>query len=323
METVKVRKLGDVIQYGSVQHWLAYYICEYNISSKKGGKPNAALCAFMEINGKFKIKNIFLQHGVSINNLRWLNADRSNIYKFITSTVDEDAYIKSNFGYPNGTIVRTGLLRFDGLHDNKIKKNQIVVIPTWRYWFNLKSKQSSETDDKYEKSEYLMRWNEFLSPQRLKQLCDEGLTVVFYLQRNLQRYSDLFKIEHSNITIASWEDYDIQLLLRESELLITDYSSLFFDMIYMKNPVLFYQFDEEKYREHQYGKRYFNYYNNPFGKSFSTHRDVIEELAEKKRNGFCISEVYKTEHKRLFPYYDDRSSERIYKMLVSDYAENK
>lgn len=43
--------------------------------------------------------------------------------------------------------------------------------------------------------------------------------------------------------------YDVQQLLKESLLLITDYSSVFFDMMYMNKPVIFYQFDENQYRK--------------------------------------------------------------------------
>lgn len=32
----KVKKYGNIIEYGSIQHWLAYFLCQYNISSQKG-----------------------------------------------------------------------------------------------------------------------------------------------------------------------------------------------------------------------------------------------------------------------------------------------
>ena len=319
----RIKKLGGTVEYGSLRHWLVFFLCEYNISSQKGGKPNAAMCAFMEINGRFKTKNVFLQHGVIINNVRSLYADRSKIYKFITSTSDETEYIEKNFGYPKGTVVCTGMPRFDGLHNVSVNENQIVVMPTWRYWFNLKSKQNSETGNRFKDSEYFIKWNELLNSPQLKKLCDEGLTVVFYLHRNIQRYSNLFKASHRSITIASWEDYDIQSLLKESELMITDYSSVFFDMVYMRKPILFYQFDEDKFRKYQCEKGYFDYHNNPFGKCFSTHREILVELAELKKKDFCITADYETEHKRLFTDYDDRNSERIFMMLESDLAENK
>ena len=32
VDVKKVQSLGEIIEYGSVQHWLAYFLCEYNIS---------------------------------------------------------------------------------------------------------------------------------------------------------------------------------------------------------------------------------------------------------------------------------------------------
>ena len=47
----KVKDVGKTCKYGSINHWL-YYLCgEYNISSQKGGKPNAAVCYVLEIYG--------------------------------------------------------------------------------------------------------------------------------------------------------------------------------------------------------------------------------------------------------------------------------
>lgn len=312
----KVKELGTVIEYGSIQHWLAYFLCEYNISSQKGGKPNAAVCAFMELSGRFHPRNIFLQHGVIISNLVWLYADRSCIDKFITSTKPETEYIKKHFGYQEGVVQLTGLPRFDALHEIKVIPNRILVMPTWRYWFNLKSKQHSDTDVTFETSEYLNKWLEILeNPQMLKLIKKYNLEVIFYLHRNLQNHIEIFKKTKSPVIIASWKEYDIQDLLKTSKVMITDYSSVFFDMIYMKKPVLFYQFDEEKYRKYQYGEGYFDYHNNAFGKSFSSCQDVIIELEKIIQNGMKPSEKYLEEHKRIFMYWDNKNSERIYQLL--------
>ncbi len=315
----KVQKLGDVIEYGSIQHWIAYFLCEYNISSQKGGKPNAAMCSFMELNGKFHPHNVFLQHGVTKDNAAWLYADKSYIEKFITSTTPETEYIKSNFGYPNGTIQLTGMPRFDALHRVKIVPNRILIMPTWRYWFNLKSKQHSDTDINFETSEYFQKWMEALdNPKMVKMIKEYNLEVIFYLHRNLQNHINLFKQVSSPIIIASWEKYDIQDLLKTSSMMITDYSSVFFDMVYMKKPVIFYQFDEEKYRKYQYGEGYFDYHDNAFGKSFSSCQDLLSELESIVQNNMLPSEEFLKEHKKIFKYWDNKNSERIYHLLKKE-----
>ena len=45
----KVKALGKVVSYGSVSHWFWYIVADKNISSQKGGKPNAAVCYFLRL----------------------------------------------------------------------------------------------------------------------------------------------------------------------------------------------------------------------------------------------------------------------------------
>ena len=313
----KVAELGETVEYGSLRHWILYLTCEYNISSQKGGKPNAALCAFLELNGLFKPKNVFLQHGVIINDTKWLYADCSRFHYFITSAIPETAFIRQRFGYPESVIACAGLARFDNLHDFTVKKNRVLIMPTWRAWFRLKSKQASAHDADFETSEYLSAWKALLNADMMKRLIqDWKLEVVFYPHRNMQDYLPYFADVDSGVTIASWKDYDVQDLLRSSAMLITDYSSVFFDMIYMKKPIAFYQFDEEKFRARQYGEGWFDYRRNAFGKAFSSAPDVLRELERCVRNGFAVSTEYLQEHQRIFQYYDARNSERIYRLLT-------
>jgi len=312
-----VKELGSVIEYGSIQHWLAYFLCEYNISSQKGGKPNAALCAFMELNGKFAPRNIFLQHGITINNVRWLYADRSKIEKFIVSTLPERDYLEEYFGYPGGTVSLTGMPRQDALHDLETVPNRVLIMPTWRYWFNLNSKKHKDIDSNFGTSEYLRKWLEVLSSPKMAELIEKNqLDVIFYPHRNMQKYIPSFKKTRLPVTIADWEKYEIQELLKTSKALITDYSSVFFDMVYMKKPVIFYQFDEEIYRKYQYGEGYFDYHNNAFGHVFTTCEDLIAELEKIIKQNFEPSDEFLEEHQRIFKYWDDKNSERIFEMLA-------
>lgn len=319
----KIRRLGKAIEYGSIQHWLAYFLCEYNISSQKGGKPNAAICSFMELDNNFHTLNIFLQHGVTINNVRWLYADRSKINKFITSTLPETEYIISNFGYPNNSICLTGMPRFDALHKINAVPNRVLIMPTWRYWFNLKSKQNANTDDDFETSEYLRCWRELLVHPEMKRLIRKHqLEVIFYPHRNMQNHVKAFEHLETPVVIASWEKYDIQELLKSSAIMITDYSSVFFDMVYMKKMIIFYQFDEEKYREYQYREGYFDYHHNTFGNTYSSCEEVINNLEEIVISNFKPSTEFLREHERIFKYWDENNSERIFKMLKENRKDN-
>lgn len=312
----KVEALGKVVAFGSIMHWLLYFTCEYNISSQKGGKPNAALCAFLELNHISKVKNVFLQHGVTINNARWLYSDRSSFFYFITATKDETDYIGLHFGYKKGVVQYTGFPRFDNLHNYQVKRNRILIMPSWRVWFKEKTAQVSKQDSVFVSSDYLNKWRNLLSCDEMREMISQySLEVIFYPHRNMQSHISHFQTIDSGVIVATAERYDIQQLLKSSELIITDYSSVFFDMAYMKKPIIFYQFDEEKFRCQQYQEGYFDYHNNPFGQSYSNHKDVLKELRRLIENHYIISGSYLKEHSRVFSLYDDHNSERIYNLL--------
>ncbi len=319
----KVKSIGTIIQYGSIKHWIAYFCCEYNISSQKGGKPNAPLCAFIELNNWYNANNVFLQHGVIINNLRWLYADRSRIKYFFTSALPEYEYVSKNFGYGKGTVWLTGMPRFDGLHEYTVKENRILIMPSWRSWFNEKSSMQGELNSDFINSNYLMEWKKLLENKKFNNIIKRNnLEVLFYPHRNMQSHINVFRSEiNTHVKIVSWEEYDIQDLLKTSQMMITDYSSVFFDMVYMKKPIIFYQFDIDDFRKAHYSEGYFDYSNNPFGHTFTEDVGVIDEFERIYYNGFKISEEYLKAHKLFFPYYDKDNSKRIYN-IIKKYAKD-
>ena len=92
----KVKGLGEIIEYGGYKHWVYYLATEKNISSQKGGKPNAAVCYFLEIYGLLKNKRVFLQHGITINDGKWLYYENSKFKLFICGAKKEYEYIQKN-----------------------------------------------------------------------------------------------------------------------------------------------------------------------------------------------------------------------------------
>ena len=313
----KVKNLGEVIQYGSLRHWIIYFTCQFNISSQKGGKPNAALCSFIELNGFYKAHNIFLQHGIIINDLKWLYSECSRFDMIVTSVSLEKDFICEKFGYDNEIVRLTGLPRFDNLHNVVVKKNRIIIMPTWRQWFNLKSRKRKNLQSEFINSEYLIKWKEFLQNKKLNDWIDEyQLEVIFYPHRNMQRYLQKFSENlNSKVIMASWEDYDLQELLKTSEMMITDYSSVFFDMVYMRKPVIFYQFDKNIFYKFQYERGYFDYESTPFGRSCTTLDSVLEELHKMVKNKFKCTDDFVKAHKEYFKFYDDQNSERVYEAV--------
>lgn len=315
----RVNGLGDVVNWGSVKHWVYYLIASANISSQKEGKPNAAVCYVLEVYGIRKNFRVFLQHGIIHNDLVFLHYKNSKMGLFLCTTEKEYEFIKKKFGYPKGAVVRTGLSRFDNYCDKSLNKRQILVMPTWRSWIGNITEKSFQFDDvsEFTHTEYFERWNSFLQNVELMELLEEyNLTLVFYPHRRMQPYLNSFRIDNPRIRIAGWPKDDVQQLLMESNLLVTDYSSIAMDFALLKKPLAYYQFDYEKFRRGQYGLGYFEYDKDGFGPVCETEDEVLSFIRTSCENGMKISESYLKKVNEFFPENDSKNSERVYNAIV-------
>ncbi len=315
-EAKKVREIGPIVSNGSIKHWIMYFTCRWCISSQKGGKPNAALCSFIELNRWFYPHFVFLQHGVTKDLNGWLLSENCIFDYIITATKSEYEFMKSSFGYKDNVVQFTGFPRFDNLHDFVPKPGRVLIMPTWRMWLYNRSSKDATGEKKFSDSQFLKCWTEFLNSNRLQELAQKySLELLFYPHRQIQEKISDFRISNPFVKIINSEDLDIQEALKSSKMLITDWSSVFFDMIYMKKPVVFYQFDEKDFRAHHYQKGWFDYHNNPYGASFHNADEVINAMEQIITSDYHVSKEYLVGHKKEFEFYDDNNSERIYELL--------
>ncbi|MGN0961551.1 MAG: CDP-glycerol glycerophosphotransferase family protein [Christensenellales bacterium] len=315
----KVKGLGKIISYGTLSHWFWYLVADKNISSQKGGKPNAAVCYLFEVVFKLRKNNrIFLQHGVTINDAKFIYYNQTYMRMLTTSTFQEFDYINERFGYPKDYVKLLGMPRFDNLNNNNLKSDQILVMPTWRNWISREVEcEKYEGTKIFTETGYYKTWNEFLNSKELdKWLTKNKKKIVFYPHRNMQKYIHLFNTTSENITIADVNNYDVQTLLNESSVLITDYSSVFFDFAYLEKPIIFYQFDEEKFRKGQYAEGYFDYHNNDLGFWTNTIKGVLENLNKINLQGTLCN------GKKYFKYIDNKNCERNY-LAIKNLKNNK
>lgn len=310
----KVKDLGKVVQYGSFMHWVYYLTASKNISSQKGGKPNAAICYVLEVYGIIKNTRIFLQHGIIKDDMPFLHYKNTKMRMFVTSTKRECDFISEVYGYPKGWVKELGLCRLDNLH-NFSAKRQILFMPTWRNWIGRPTTESYKLENikSFKNTEYYKCWNELLKNSELQSLLKEKkIQLVFYPHRDMQQFVNEFAVDNENITVASWPQYDVQELLKESAMLVTDYSSVAMDFAYMKKPLIYYQFDYEMFRKGHYPEGYFSYEKDGFGEVCHTVNGVVEKIKDIVNQEFTNEEIYLKRHKEFFTTYDTNNSERNY-----------
>lgn len=305
----KVEALGDTVYYGTFKYWLMYYGCDAVISDHiRSLLPCGNNWWYNNLASRHKQKNkkqVFLQHGVIQSNIPRLYKEKTQVDLFICGAKPEFDYIRENYHYSDDEVKYTGLARYDALHDITVKK-QILIMPTWRKWMM--------TDiDKLAGTEYVLEWNKLLCDKAMLDAAESaGYKIVFYLHANLQFARELFKSTDDSVVIARDRDFDVQTLLKESALLITDYSSVYFDFAYMRKPVLYFQFDRERFFDEHYPKGYFDHERDGFGKVAYTEPELAEDFTQLLDKGLILSEKYSARINGFFPLYDRKNCERIY-----------
>lgn len=314
----KVNIYNNIIQYNSFEHKIAFILAQKVISPYTGFiEPWSYKLYKMILDRCNKTKYIFLQHGVTYNDVSdFLSKKAIQVDKFITATSEEFNAISNNdkYGYYENEVVQTGFPRFDNLHNQEPKK-QILLMPTWRKELTVPSyiKSSESKDELFLKSEYYKKFNSLINNEKLgKILNDNGYKLVFYPHYELQRYLRYFNVTSKNIIIADKEKYDVQQLLMDSKLLITDYSSIFFDFAYMKKPLIHYCFDHLNH----YKAGYFDFRKNGFGQVVSNEDEVINLINKYISNDFKIDEVYESRLNKTFNIRDNKNCERVFKEII-------
>lgn len=309
LERENVLPFGNVVDYRSKEHFdlitKADYICGTHHPDFL--YPNRS----KQLTKCIHAKQVFLQHGVlGVKNISGFYGKKMKDFKtelFITSSQIEKNIVMTDMGYEEHEVAITGLPRFERLLANDVAvKKQVLIIPTWRDWLT--------TSEKLLKSKYFDRYNSLVNDPRLLALKDEGVDILFCLHPNMQQFTDYFNVP-SEITVIYQGDRLVQDLLKESALLITDYSSVAFDFSFLHKPVIYYQFDRKaflgKYPSH------LNLDEVLPGEIVGEHDALIEAIWQSYAVDFEMSGHYKKLANQFIQDRDTKSNERIYEAILN------
>ena len=266
---------------------------------------NPKLFRFFKLNERF----CFLQHGVTKDDIPALHFDQTGARLFVCGAKPEYEYIRKEFGYPQEAVQYTGFARYDTLCDVNTKR-QILIMPTWRMYIT--------DENSFLESEYYRQWNRLLTDSRFAECIEKNdLSVIFYPHYEVQKYLHLFHPGSERIIFADFANYDVQTLLKESKLLVTDYSSVFFDFAYMRKAVIYFQFDQDDFFSKHYNRGYFSYQKMGFGPVTECVESAVEAIIQSANGGFCLTDGYGKRAQIFFPLYDQKNCERIYDAICS------
>lgn len=310
----KVASLGNILHFGGVRHWIYYIAASKNIVTHKSANPNSPLFYVLHRAGILNGHRIFLQHGVTMNNVKYLHYNETRFELFICGAAPEYNYISANFGFDSDKVVYLGFPRFDKLFAAKgsVNKKQIVIMPTWRSWLGRETNVLGDMQ-LIEDSRYFRTYQSLINNESfVKYIEVHGLTVYFFQHANMEKFANSFTTISSRIKIVTSETADIQSLLAKSGLMITDYSSVSIDFAFMEKPLVYYQFDEDEFRTNHLEEGYFSYRDDGFGPVVDSEEQLLDKVYAYIDNDLEVDTKYRIRSNTFFQLRDGKNSKRIF-----------
>lgn len=256
---------------------------------------------------KNDVKNIdfvFLQHGITHNNVSsaFNNID---INTFVTASkfeFDDIGNDYSEFKFPAHQVALCGFPRHDALYEGslRVSPDSIVIMPTWRESIVGKYTGSGHQrtyNEDFKNTEYCNKWSALLNDKNLMSVSQKQ-KIIFIPHPEIMPYILDLKIPHF-IEIIDPTSNKIQDIFVRATILVTDYSSVAFDLAYIGKPTIYFQFDIDDFYGAHYRKGYFDYHRDGFGPVFESEVQLTSAL-----NDFVLGklnlEKYKEKAKDFF-----------------------
>lgn len=320
----KLSKLGKVIEPFSAEHKNLHLLADYIISSQMA---EAVYNPFNDdvkyFRGLFRNpKQVFLQHGV-INNEhggKFFSKYGRDFYGFVVSAREEYNYMREpKFHYTDREVWLTGLPRWDRLYrdDKKI----ITIMPTWRKYLTARTFDEEagtkiwKVKDDFTDTDYFKFYNGIINSEKLLDAADRyGYKICFMPHVIFLKEADKFG-RNGRVVIYDYEK-SYREIYAESSLIVTDFSSAVFDFAYMRQPIVYCQFDKDRfYLGHSYTKGYFDHERDGFGEVTYDSESLVAVLTEYMENGCKLKPKYRKRIDEFFSFNDKNCCERVYRLI--------
>lgn len=314
----ELKNLGHVLKFGSLKHKFLFLNSKV-IGTSYIGNSKGVYNPFneQEMNIYSDLINkrvIFLQHGIMMTDFHLMfNRARMVIDKFVVSTKKEAEDINNQgYLYSKDMIIRTGLPRYDLLKNNNQRK--ILISFTWRKWLK------DLNEDDFIKSQYYLKLESLLKNKEFKHMINKyNYKIELVLHSELNSFYNCFiKFNDNNVKVYKSSDIVYSNIFSSSDLLLTDYSSIHYDVAYLKKPVLYYQYDLHEFLTNHTnnGKGNFDYIEDGFGEIIDNEKQLISKLEHYLKNECKMKPFYLKRVKNNFIYNDANNSKRVCEHII-------
>ena len=305
----------QVVQFMSIKH---IFLClAMNVCISSDAKSHLYVWrskpSIIRHYGMIRKKILFLQHGVTALkrvDVYFGKKGSNPVNYFVVTSEKEKQIVTENFGYKPEFVPVTGFARWDVFENKERTEDKfILMMPTWRSWLEEVSHEI------FVESDYYKNYKSFLTSEKIAKILEENnINLLFYLHPKFAEYIDEFRNNATDrIKYIAFGEIPLNELMMECSMLITDYSSVCWDVLYLGKPVVYYQFDWETY-DLAHGS-YINMETDLPGDRATTEEELIGFIESNVKSGFKLDEEKQRTVAEFFPYKDNNNSKRIYEFL--------
>ncbi|HKL79998.1 MAG TPA: CDP-glycerol glycerophosphotransferase family protein [Mobilitalea sp.] len=179
-------------------------------------------------------------------------------------------------------------------------KKTILYAPTWR------------DDEFYAKGQY--KFELHLNLEYMRRELGEEYVLLLRTHYFIADSLDVSSLQGFAYNLSKYDDISELYLI--SDILITDYSSVFFDYANLKRPMLFFTYDLEKYRDVLRGF-YFDIEKEVPGPLVYTTEEVVEAVRNVKSIQIEYKQRYENFYGRFCEWEDGHASQKVVESVFS------
>ena len=240
-------------------------------------------------------------------------AERKKTNYWIASS-DIGVYVlKELFDISDNHTIITGFPRND-IFSAPHKKSDVIVeletlYPNSKKIIYMPTHRNFGTEGRFFSEEEMISVDSALRENNIVML----IKPHFHELKNYKSMENKF----SNIVIAKdQEKYsDVYSYLCDFDLLISDYSSIIYDFLSAKKPIVLFTFDIEHYRSSDAGL--FEFYEEmPVGPFCNTWEDVVSNVVTMLHDNSQWRDILEERRKVFHPFDDGKNCERVYNATI-------
>lgn len=300
----------NIIYKYTFKHYLLFFSAKAFIATESPGHAIELRVANKHAARRIyndKFKYVFLQHGVMY--MVSLDSKGRSFFrkdggmpvnsKIVVSSKLEAKHFTDLAGFNLEDLYITGLPKYDKNEWNK-EADKIVIMLTWRPWeYNILRNDIND-------SPYYNTLKKIINavPDSMKE-------KVILMPHPLT----LESLQNSELSKYILEDFIYDDVLKDTKILITDYSSIAYDAFYRGSNIIFY-WEEKDFCMEQYGGHLMLNEDNVFGE-VCYNEGSLEEILEKEYKSEQKQE-YIAKYEKIVEFHDSNNTKRLINLLKRD-----